>query len=229
MSAITAAREQFAAEVASNDQPDGLKALYEQRAAHKNRAAELGLKIDKIWRSKRRASNPATIAKLDGDLRDAQELAEFNFQDLAKLDEQIEAARKAKYEAQQAVANAYIVEILSDYGKVQYAIEDHPEMPTHVEFYGGPTADDFYAIVVRGSRFGYTFEVGLRGDADERFLAFDADVTGPRADGYGGRLEKSTVNWPAMGSQPVEKTAQFAKVLEIAAGLAKRLDETLIP
>lgn len=230
---LAAARAQFAAEMADSDRPDGMNALYEelqQRSAYERILLE---KREALAKTLRRATNQNTITKTNRELDHTIESFDLNKRAIDKVREQLDAMRAERDAARREVSNAFLVELLSDFGKVQFGNEDHPTMPTHVEITPtGPFSDgNTYAIVVRGSRGGYGFEVGLRGGEGERYLAFDVDVSGPRAQLFGkdDETEPSKVNWPAMGSQPVATVKQFAKVLDIAAQLAGLLDEYLLP
>lgn len=230
--AIEAARRQFAAELTRNEQPDGLAALYAERTERSTYERSLIDRREALNKTLNRATRQSTISKTNIALDDLITAYDLNHRALEALGEQIEAKRAERDAAVAAVANAFLVELLSDFGRVQFDNPDRPDMPTHVEFTPtGPLADgSTYAIVVRGASYGYAFEVGLRGGEGERFLRFDVDVAGPRAATFGeDKVEPSAVNWPAFGSQPVAVVKQFARVLDIAAQLAQRLDECLLP
>lgn len=225
-----AAREQFQAYVA-DIAPNGAfgDALDEQRS-RVQRQRELRNRENELRKSYQRSSRPATLAKLNAQIDDVQELDRLNKFALEAVEQTITDMKAAQAEAVEKIRNAFVTYLLADYGKVQY---DEHGRATHVEFTPtGPLASgDTYAIVARGGWRTYNFEVGIRADADSnRFFTTDVDVSGPHADSFfeRGKIEPSTVNWPATGSQPVQRALAFAKLLTIAATLAQRLDECLI-
>jgi hypothetical protein len=227
---IDAARAAFAPRGMGDADPE-LARLYDSKRAWYADSESVRKQIDAKERLVKgyRKNFPQRVAKIDAQLLDLHEQMNVIRAELDKRDAQISEINAQREQAKRAVLDVLVLDVLDDYGRV---INNEFDRPSHVEFkrdIDGQSID--LAIVVRGE---FSFEVGWRSNDDKRYFLFgyDIDTNAPdigyrSTDGSVQSRRPATVNWGSIGATAPHDARVFAALLDIAAGVAMRVNELL--